>query len=63
MKPVIIEKIELLELAGRKEVRMDWSNDRHMSVTIEFDDPEGVLLALDRASFLIRKEIYAGKLS
>lgn len=62
MKHVIIEKIELLEIAGRKEIRIDWSNDRHQSVDIEFGRPEDVLMALENAAFLVGAEIQARKL-
>lgn len=62
MTQVFIERLELIEVAGRKELRIDWSNDRHHSVVVEFGDPEGILLMLDRAAYLIRADIKAGKL-
>lgn len=54
-----LEKIWVSEFEGRKELRFDWSNDRHHAVVIEY--PHGadqIAKALSDASWLIGGDMH-----
>lgn len=62
-KPNVLQTIWLNKFASHgqiAELRFDWSNDRHQSVTLNGLDPESIKNGLLEAAQLLNKEIKSG---
>jgi len=51
-------KIERIVLLNRlkKEIRLDWTNDRHQAIELETDDVDGLIKALEELIYLLGVE-------
>jgi len=60
----VAAKIENIEIVKRlsKEIRLDWSNDRHQAIELKTDDVYGVIEALEKIVYLLREEQFRGEL-
>jgi|GEM_PF-4529486 hypothetical protein len=57
-----LKAIYSLETGGRKEIRVDWDNDRHQAITLKNDSPESLAFALKELAELIKYEIASGEI-
>jgi hypothetical protein len=44
------------EFESRKEIRIDWDNDRHQAVKISGSSPDALIYAFEEMAQLLRRE-------
>jgi len=58
-----LAKIWTNEFDNKKEIRIDWDNDRHQSLQLVDGSPEEVIIKLKEMARLLERELEVGNLN